>query len=137
MKTPTTTTSRIIKLILCVVIILSAGIDVHAATFVIQFGGSLGETYSPNTLNVLVGDTIQWMGDFSMHPLSSTSVPTGASTFHQGSGSTCFLHRHRCRYISLSMRLSLQLGNDRIIYRDNADRGCEKSNICRSECFSS
>ena len=87
MKTPTTTTSRIIKLILCVVIILSAGIDVHAATFVIQFGGSLGETYSPNTLNVLVGDTIQWMGDFSMHPLSSTSVPTGASTFHQGSGS--------------------------------------------------
>lgn len=59
----------------------------HATTQVIQFGGSLGLEYSPNVISVAVGDTIKWEGDFSMHPLSSTSIPAGAASFHQGSGS--------------------------------------------------
>ena len=59
----------------------------HATTHVIQFGGSSGLEYSPNNLSVSVGDTIKWEGDFSAHPLSSTSIPAGAASFHQGSGS--------------------------------------------------
>lgn len=66
--------------------LLTLATTVHAATHVIQFGGSFGFTYSPSSLNVTVGDTVEWKGDFSMHPLSSTSVPAGAQTFHQGSG---------------------------------------------------
>jgi plastocyanin len=60
----------------------------NATTHVIQFGGAHGLTYSPSSLNVSVGDTIKWEGDFGMHPLSSTSVPAGAATFHSGSGSS-------------------------------------------------
>ncbi len=58
----------------------------HATTHIIQFGGSFGLTYSPNSLSVSVGDTIEWEGDFITHPLSSTSVPTGAQKFNQGTG---------------------------------------------------
>jgi plastocyanin len=57
-----------------------------ATTHVIKFGGSLGLTYSPSSLSVVVGDTIQWQGDFSTHPLSSTTIPDGAQTWHNGSG---------------------------------------------------
>ena len=42
--------------------------------------------YTPNSLSVSVGDTIQWTGDFAFHPLSSTAVPTGAQTWHVASG---------------------------------------------------
>jgi plastocyanin len=59
----------------------------HATTHIIQFGGSFGLHYSPNSLNVSVGDTIRWEGDFSMHPLSSTTIPVGGQSFHQTSGS--------------------------------------------------
>jgi plastocyanin len=55
--------------------------------FVIKFGGTLGFTYSPNTLNVKVGDVIEWQGSFSFHPLSSTSVPAGANSFQASTGS--------------------------------------------------
>ena len=72
--------------ILRIVIVITAVTTAHATTHIIQFGGSFGLTYSPNALNVAVGDTIEWEGDFSMHPLSSTSVPAGAQSFHQGSG---------------------------------------------------
>jgi len=74
-------------LIVWVVVSLAAITPAQATTHIIQFGGSLGLTYSPNSLSVSVGDTIEWEGDFSMHPLSSTSVPTGAMSFHQPSGS--------------------------------------------------
>jgi plastocyanin len=73
--------------ILWIVLFLTVVPLAHATTHLIQFGGSFGLTYSPNSLNISVGDTIEWEGDFGMHPLSSTSVPTGAATFHQGSGS--------------------------------------------------
>jgi len=74
-------------LILWIVTLLVVVTTANAAIHVVQFGGSFGFTYSPNSLNVSVGDTIKWEGDFSMHPLSSTSVPAGASSFHQASGS--------------------------------------------------
>jgi|GEM_PF-6876220 plastocyanin len=57
-----------------------------AMTHVINFGGSLGFVYSPSQLNADVGDTISWRGDFSVHPLSSTSVPSGAAAFSNSSG---------------------------------------------------
>lgn len=76
------------KLVLFMLVVFSMSTEVYATTHVIQFGGSLGENYSPKSLAVLVGDTVEWVGDFSMHPLSSVSVPAGAASFHQGSGST-------------------------------------------------
>lgn len=42
-----------------------------ATTTVIQFGGSLGITYSPAIVVVAPGDTVEWRGDFSSHPLVS------------------------------------------------------------------
>jgi plastocyanin len=59
-----------------------------AATHVIQFGGGVGLNYVPNTLNVSVGDIVEWQGDFTMHPLSSVSVPQGAATWHNGTGTS-------------------------------------------------
>jgi plastocyanin len=46
--------------------------------------------YNPNSLTVAVGDTITWQGNegFAFHPLESTSVPPGASSFSQSSGTT-------------------------------------------------
>ncbi len=73
--------------IVWVLLLLAVVTTAHATTHVIQFGGSIGLAYSPNSLSVSVGDTIKWEGDFSMHPLSSTGVPAAAATFHQGSGS--------------------------------------------------
>ncbi len=60
-------------------VLLSFG--AFATNHIINFGGSFGMNYSPNQLNVTVGDTITWMGDFMSHPLESTSVPAGADTF--------------------------------------------------------
>jgi plastocyanin len=68
--------------------VLMAAIPAAAVTHVIQFGGSLGFAYSPTALNVAVGDTVKWQGDFGMHPLSSTSVPLGAASFNKTSGSS-------------------------------------------------
>jgi plastocyanin len=58
----------------------------HATVFVIKFGGSLGTNYSPSSLAVSVGDTIEWQGSFSFHPLASTTVPAGAASFSNSSG---------------------------------------------------
>jgi plastocyanin len=49
---------------------------------IINFGDQFGATYSPDHLDVVVGDTIIWTStatnDFSLHDLESTSVPPGA-----------------------------------------------------------
>ncbi|MGD1045151.1 MAG: T9SS type A sorting domain-containing protein [Bacteroidota bacterium] len=91
MKTQSISVFQRTTSILWVVVLLAVVTTAHATTHVIQFGGTFGFTYSPNSLNVSVGDTVMWQGDFVMHPLSSTSVPAGASSFHQASGSvfTC------------------------------------------------
>jgi plastocyanin len=59
--------------------------NAYATRHIIQFGGSFGLKYVPDSIEVQVGDTIQWQGNFTMHPLSSTSVPPGAASFTQSS----------------------------------------------------
>jgi len=74
-----------------IVVFLAAFSTAYATTHIIQFSGSFGQSYSPNSLNVSIGDTIKWEGDFSSHPLSSTSVPPGAQSFSHSSG-TSFIY---------------------------------------------
>jgi plastocyanin len=61
---------------------------VHASTHTVRFGGSLGLVYSPATFTAIVGDTVVWSGDFTMHPISSTTIPAGATTWHNATGTT-------------------------------------------------
>jgi len=77
------------KILMGVFILLLLGTALSPAkTYIIQFGGALGDTYAPNALNISAGDTVQWQGTFAAHPLSSISIPTGAASFHQASGTT-------------------------------------------------
>jgi plastocyanin len=51
-------------------------------TITANFGGLLGLHYSPNTIFIHPGDTLDWNGDFTLHPLVSdetlwTQVSTG------------------------------------------------------------
>jgi|WetSurMetagenome_2_1015567.scaffolds.fasta_scaffold618862_1 plastocyanin len=61
---------------------------VGAVTHTVQFGVSGALAYSPSSFSANVGDTVTWVGDFSMHPLSSTTIPSGAASFHNTSGTT-------------------------------------------------
>jgi hypothetical protein len=79
-------TKLIYKIYFMLLFILLTGY-LHSETHIIQFGGTFGTAYSPNTLNVNVNDTIIWQGNFSFHPLSSTNIPAGASSWHSASGS--------------------------------------------------
>ncbi|MGA3286710.1 MAG: T9SS type A sorting domain-containing protein [Bacteroidota bacterium] len=120
--------------IVWVVMLLAVATTAHATTHVIQFGGSFGLTYSPNSLNVFVGDTVKWEGDFSMHPLSSTSVPAGAQSFHQASGSVftypvavagmylyqCDFHFSAGMTGSFTASAATGIENDRISFRPDA-----------------
>jgi plastocyanin len=47
----------------------------------IKFGGTQGYSYMPNALNVFVGDTVKWVGDFSTYALESTTIPLSAIPF--------------------------------------------------------
>jgi plastocyanin len=59
-----------------------------ATTHAVQFGGNVGYSYSPSSFSATVGDTVKWEGDFSVHPLSSTSVPATAQAWQNGSGTS-------------------------------------------------
>ncbi len=61
---------------------------VSAAEVDINFGASLGNTYSPSSVTVNVGDSILWQGDFSTHPLASLTIPAGAASFSQSTGAS-------------------------------------------------
>jgi plastocyanin len=61
-------------------------VQAHATVHVIKFGGSLGNAYSPAALVLSVGDTVEWQGDFSFHPLTSTEIPMGAAGWTSSSG---------------------------------------------------
>lgn len=131
MRTKITIAYREITSIILFIIFASAVTTTHSATHIVQFGGSFGLTYSPNSLNVSVGDTMVWQGDFSMHPLSSVSIPTGSSVFHQGSGSvfsyivrTTGMYNYQCDFHSSagmtgSFNASIATGikNNRASYR--------------------
>lgn len=67
---------------------LLAGEGTWATTHVVNFGGSLGFVFSPSNFTARVGDTVKWQGDFTMHPLSSTTIPAGAQTWHNAAGSS-------------------------------------------------
>jgi plastocyanin len=73
-----------IQALLIFIAVTSSWATIH----VVQFGGSAGFEYSPKTFTASVGDTVQWNGSFSFHPISSTSVPTNAQTWHTATGTT-------------------------------------------------
>ncbi len=58
-------------------------------THVIQFSDF---SYNPSSLNVAVGDTILWQGNFMAHPLESSSVPEGADHFGPVTSGTEFIY---------------------------------------------
>jgi plastocyanin len=59
-----------------------------ATIHVVQFGGALGFNFSPSSFSAQVGDTVHWVGDFTMHTVTSTSVPAGAASFNNTSGTS-------------------------------------------------
>lgn len=68
--------------------VILAGKAAGAATDTVIFGGSVGLTYSPSSFTAMVGDTVMWMGDFTMHPLSSTTIPANATSWHESTGTS-------------------------------------------------
>jgi plastocyanin len=79
MTNVTTFRKRTLPFIAVMFLSLSSFGSAKAATHIIIFGGEVGLTYSPNALDVQVGDVITWQGDFSMHPLHFEIVPDGAT----------------------------------------------------------
>src|SRR5687767_1140121 len=53
----------------------ASGAGAQATKHVVMFGGTVGFAYEPNDIMVSVGDTIEWQGTFSMHPLRSATPP--------------------------------------------------------------
>ncbi len=74
-----------------ILMMLFLPVETGATVHVIEFGGVLGNTYSPNILSVSVGDTIRWQGTFDSHPVRSTIIPAGAESWSNGSG-TAFIY---------------------------------------------
>jgi plastocyanin len=111
MKTLSRTNFQRTMGLVAVTLLLSVMTDLYAATRVIQFGGSLGDVYSPSGLNISKGDTIQWVGDFSAHAMASTTIPAGAASFTKGSGTSftyvpavAGTYNYQCLYhVSLGM----------------------------------
>lgn len=69
-----------------VILLVGFAIQTNATTHQILFGGATGFQYAPNSLNVAIGDTIVWSGDFGTHPLKSLSVPPTATPISNSSG---------------------------------------------------
>lgn len=56
-----------------------------ATNYTVNFGSFY---YSPDTLQLIVGDQVTWAGSFTSHPLASTSVPFGAASFSSSVGTS-------------------------------------------------
>jgi plastocyanin len=82
--------SRAFVLTSIVALFVFCGSMGYATTHTINFGGNLGNTYSPSSLNMNVGDTIMWVGSFEFHPLRLFAVPSGADSFGPISSGTSF-----------------------------------------------
>lgn len=79
--------------------------SVLATTHVVQFGGNLGDVFSPSSFSATVGDTVRWEGDFSMHTTTSTTIPAGAEPWNNASGTSFSYvimvpgtYRYQCTY---------------------------------------
>lgn len=103
---------NLFALLIFVVMTMSLVASSHAKIYTIQFGDIHGFTYLPASLNVFVGDTVRWIGNFSQYPLQSTSVPAGAATIDRVNVGDTFLYivniageyDYQCNtYISLGM----------------------------------
>ena len=75
------------KLFLFTTLIFGTLDQVKADKQVILFGDSVGSIYNPAYIQVDVGDTVEFIGNFSDFPLQSLSVPEGANAFFRNSGS--------------------------------------------------
>lgn len=73
------------KTLLAFMALATSFTQAFAAEHIITFPGF---AYSPNTLTVEVGDVVTWNGNFSTHPLESVTVPQGADTFFNNTGTT-------------------------------------------------
>ena len=72
-----------IRIVAALVVLMALGTSsIKATTHIVNFGGSLGDSYEPEAMKVNVGDTIIWQGSFSKHPLTLTKAPSGAAGIH-------------------------------------------------------
>lgn len=62
-------------------------IDLTGGDATIAFGGAQGFAYSPKCAMVRVGQPVEFLGDFSLHPISETCGPVDAIP-HNTSGTT-------------------------------------------------
>ncbi len=69
-------------------VMLLLPVRMFATTHIVNFGGSLGLVFSPDSFAAHVGDTVTWNGDFTMHSTTSESIPTGAASWNHGVGGT-------------------------------------------------
>ncbi len=82
-----------IRTVFLVIALLAFGTFAKATTHIIKFGQSLGFIYQPSELvNVAIGDTIQWEGFFTFHPLLATQLPETAPEFHFDGVDTIFTY---------------------------------------------
>lgn len=90
-------------------------VKLHAAQVTtVEFGGVMGFTYSPKDVRIAPGDSVEWLGDFAMHPLVSDEglwqvVGTGTEfsyTFDQAG-----TYDYHCQvHNSLGMRGTVTVG---------------------------
>ncbi|MEP7234087.1 MAG: T9SS type A sorting domain-containing protein [Ignavibacteriota bacterium] len=82
------------KVYLLPLLLLSCFGSLRAATIhYIDFGGPiLGYTYNPKSLNIEVGDTMVWRGDFTALPLTAITVPPGAKPIATVSSGTSYMY---------------------------------------------
>jgi plastocyanin len=69
-------------------LMLQLPISSGATTHIVNFGGSLGLFFSPSSFTAHVGDTVTWIGDFTMHSTTSVTIPAGAAPWNHGAGGT-------------------------------------------------
>jgi plastocyanin len=72
-----------------IAILTGISCDAYATKYTISFAYTY---YTPNTLTVAIGDTVEWQGDFSIHPLVWDVIPAGAKPDMEGSLATSLFY---------------------------------------------
>jgi plastocyanin len=73
---------KAVGVLLC---ILLFSLNAEATTHIVTFECC---EYVPASFQASVGDTVTWQGNFSEHPLQSTTIPGGAAPFSSSSGTS-------------------------------------------------